>query len=584
MNKVFYTQLNKAALLFTIIYIAIYYHVSIKYAVNFPVMDDIYSTTAFLDKYIKASSFVDQINMLFTPYNSHILFTHKLTFIISYYLFGVVDYAYISILGNILLLGIWFLFFFHFKAENKEENKHIFYFLPITLFLFTPAARITNWVGCSLQHASMLFYGFLALYFLFKESKTSLFWALIFLFLSMFSMVGGLAVPIAGFILLLFERKIKFQRLTIWSVISFCYYLIYFFFWAGIIESNNNESSLYNTILLFFAFLGNGLLPMHFYWNYVVPGFQRHIVTVLAGAMMFFWGIYSLDKKKLEKNRVLFAWILFTLGIGAAFAIGRIKFPYSYAGKPRFYWMEISFMVLFYMYVYSYYLKYFRKKNIAIIIIILYSGIITSYRYNRNIYVINRRTIESKIEVQTFRNVPKKGEKGFYHKKLVEILILRSLNKGYYKLPIEYQDNYDEDLVIDTSKDYKDSLPEILSLNNTQSIIIKNILHSYGDSLKVVKNLSEKNRLINKRQLKFKSILTPVQLAKQKYINARFFNVNPKNKTHPLIIQKQLNLSDAQILKYIEVMEIYKIILDEELTNKRLLNLLGEEKYEFVKL
>lgn len=115
-----------------------------------------------------------------------------------------------------------------------------------------------------------------------------------------------------------------------------------------------------------------------------------------------------------------------------------------------------------------------------------------------------------------------------------------------------------------------------LQLDDIKATKVKNILTGYRKNTK--DHPDKKNKLKRNRDKKLARVLNETQMAQRKYINSKYYNNIPNYPTHPANVQSQYKLTDAQVMKLIEIE--YLFIRDKDLTEKknRLKKLLGVEK------
>lgn len=143
-----------------------------KYAINLPYQDDVNLLQTTLIKNDPKALILN----LFSADSDHIQVYPKLTAILQYKIFGLVDFKWLAIWMNLLVITALFFLI----SIPKNIKKH-YSFLPIFLFILQPQLyEISFWVLPGLQHSYALLFVILSVYCLDIRKKynwLSLFWA-----------------------------------------------------------------------------------------------------------------------------------------------------------------------------------------------------------------------------------------------------------------------------------------------------------------------------------------------------------------------------------------------------------------------
>lgn len=232
-----------------------------KYAINVPHWDD-HALKAFVLFWEESNSIWQNLEKLFSQHNEHrIVFTRLITFFI-YVFKGTIDYKSMMIVGNLTLLGTYFVWY---KSTMGLSEIRPILLAVGSLLLFTFGLYENfYWGMASLQNFGVIFFAFLS-FFLFSFQKVSpstkkptqdiyFILALFFAFSAVFTSGNGLIVPIIGLLILLFQQR--FRHLAIAAGIAF---VIFFFYWLTFesrtdlnqsIPDKSLRDILYRTLLL----------------------------------------------------------------------------------------------------------------------------------------------------------------------------------------------------------------------------------------------------------------------------------------------------------------------------------------------
>lgn len=182
--------------IYCIAFLLFVYH----FAVNFPYQDDVnlLQTTLF------ENDFIGLIRNLFSADSDHIQVFPKLSSLLQYKFFGLVNFKWLSVWMNFLVI---LALFFLIKIPKNINNY--WYFLPLFLFILQPQLyEISFWVLPGLQHSYAILFVILAVYFLDIRKKYN-FLSLLFAACATFCTGNGLlAFVIIGYILFIYRRPL----------------------------------------------------------------------------------------------------------------------------------------------------------------------------------------------------------------------------------------------------------------------------------------------------------------------------------------------------------------------------------------
>ena len=111
--------------LFVILPIIVFFILFYKYTVDFPINDDYGVTLGFLNDFLNADTINGKISSLLEQCNEHRIVYDKIWTIISYKLFGLVNFNFLSLIGNLSLVYIFYIFYKEFKKLKDFEQKGI---------------------------------------------------------------------------------------------------------------------------------------------------------------------------------------------------------------------------------------------------------------------------------------------------------------------------------------------------------------------------------------------------------------------------------------------------------------------------
>lgn len=286
---------NRSQLLKTLYYLiigcslvplAFYCYVFIRYSTNAPYYDDFYWGISFLDDYIHASSIAEKLRLIFQQHAQHRIAYFRLFMVGYYHLFGEINFKYLIIIGNISNLVIFYIFYILLK---KEGLKRIF-ILPVSLILFQLQYYQNIISTYGFPNQAVLMWAILAFYTLTLTNKKAVYFTILFAILSVFSNGNGiLTFPIILFFLFIQRR---FKDLKITAIIFALFIIVYF----ATFERMSSEITFgFNIIIYFIQFLKSAFYTNHNTIETIA------VVTIFALFMgKFLFDCYALFFKKRE--------------------------------------------------------------------------------------------------------------------------------------------------------------------------------------------------------------------------------------------------------------------------------------------
>lgn len=293
-------------------------------AVNVPWFDDI---DAFVDSFLifdSASTGWAKLTELLSPNNEHRMWLGKSVGIGLTYLSGEMNFQWLIWIQNLVLLGVAALF--------HRFHRQLAWTLLWALFVLTPQYHLaSNWAITGWQHIGVLFLGTLSLWMLVQPRRWG--WALLLVFLTIFTMSNGMLFWAAGIFLLLFQAQ--WRRLGMWGFVGIVGILAYFYGFDTTANSNAfayfKENPL-TSMASFLVFLGN-----NGDWFKYLSLTTRSTVAGLWGGVFLVWVLWNgwrfavrvSPSKYTPGLWALVGMILFLLGNGLLIGILRAQFGFE---------------------------------------------------------------------------------------------------------------------------------------------------------------------------------------------------------------------------------------------------------------
>lgn len=182
-----------------------YFSIIAKYSLNIPNLDDYDAILGFLVSFLESSAFTERAKLIFSQHNEHRIFFDRTVALVSYYLFGSVNFKTLIIIGNLGLVAILLLLLLNYF----KSKKHLYYFLPVPFILFQLQNHANaTWAMASLQNFYVIFFAFLTIYLLGTSSRWSMFvFACFAALFATYTSGNGMFVFVPGMLILLFQKR-----------------------------------------------------------------------------------------------------------------------------------------------------------------------------------------------------------------------------------------------------------------------------------------------------------------------------------------------------------------------------------------
>lgn len=303
------------------------------YAVNVPWFDDVEVFPGTLVIWLQ-SDLLGGITELFRPNNEHRMLPGKLAGVLCYELTGQLNMRWLALAANLNLMGIIVLFWRVFQRFNLTP----LYFLPVCLVLLQPQFYLAStWSITAWQHQSVLFWGFLTMYLLSRNTFKTYLGAILSGFITAFCMSNGLLFWVAGAVVLGFQKR--FRYVMGWLVGMGVAVFLYFYNFNNTANANGLSyffAHPHESFLGFFTFFGGAFD----FWQ-LSPIVKRAILPTVAGAILVAfcgWWLVGFMLKIISKNSplnkpdparfFLFGCLVFLFGNGFIIALLRPQFGY----------------------------------------------------------------------------------------------------------------------------------------------------------------------------------------------------------------------------------------------------------------
>lgn len=271
-----------------VIPIILFYTISIRYSINVPWFDDIDCLPRFLVDWLDTNTLSGKMQVLFRPTNEHRIVAARLVLLVQQTLMGTLNFRVMAFLGNLSVLGIFWLVVLNFR----KTDTRLLWLLPAALLIFNlQYYAMTFMTIMTLQYQLVIFLSFLSFHYLAKGTPLALGIAVGVALLDTFSMGNGMMVWPSGVVLLAFQGRWK--HLGVWTLLGG---LAIFAYFSGYDFVQGNEKGfayiLANPIKVLAGLLAmvGGIFDIF----PTLPFLYRMLLPFLMGGLMLGFGIYWL--------------------------------------------------------------------------------------------------------------------------------------------------------------------------------------------------------------------------------------------------------------------------------------------------
>ncbi|MCF2495469.1 hypothetical protein [Dyadobacter chenhuakuii] len=224
---------------------------------NLPVYDD-YIIQFEIEQMMNKTSLPAFLDILFSQLNEHRLFYTRIIFLLNYLIQDKLSYTLLIFLGNLPLIGIWFIV----AAWQRQASMSIWISVFASWMLFQFQYHENSlWAMAALQNITIHFL-YLLLFSMLVSKSRKIWWVALAVggLMCYTSGNGFIALGIGGISLFLQRR---WQDLSIWILLFFVTILTYFYQYQAGAEShatNASTDTLLEILLGLTTFIGQGLV------------------------------------------------------------------------------------------------------------------------------------------------------------------------------------------------------------------------------------------------------------------------------------------------------------------------------------
>ena len=487
------------------------------YAVNVPWMDDTDAFPDFLGRFLEAKNWDEKVWLMFKPNNEHRIIYAKLMNLLHYALTGSLNMRTLTIISNITLLGMLWIFW----RVIKEQKLPAYYFLPVPLLLLHPQYYLTSiWTITGFQYQPVLFFGLLGVYLLSRNTKWTFFAAAFAVFFDSFTMSNGLFYWLVGLVILALQGRYK--MLGIWGIFTIATFKLYFYKFDNQANDQGFDYFFKHPFESFFGFFTH--LGGSFDFQTLSPILIRSISPTIAGFILISIAIWWVFLKgmalyedfsvseywtKLQKkfntepsNYIILGCFLFLAINAMVIAILRPRFGYfvMIVGNYKIY--PAAMLVVTYLMLVTGWLKFNKTtKNFRWLLVVSLVFYLFSYlKFLPEVHE-RRKDLLTRIFNQEYNQIGLGPIVGSDFDLYVQTAMGRLVPKGIYQYP--------QTIFKDSKKEIFDKLPDdrpikvsILKKNNEVFVVSQDLKMGLGvdDGIYLLLKSSKKTYLIYQRR------------------------------------------------------------------------------------
>jgi hypothetical protein len=211
------TTRAKAALCFALLPIAAFYALLWHCMRNVPIIDDYHAIIEFALTLKQLPGAGQKLLWIVAAQHNDYKFILLHVVVALQWLFtGHVNFWFLIVFGNLMQLGILWLCWKHYFAQERNLSRRILLFLPIVFLLMQlNGAENLDWAITDMEKIPAIFFSFAALHYLLKNTRNTFWLAWACALLAYFSSANGFMIAPIGIALLIPKRK--WAELIIWT-------------------------------------------------------------------------------------------------------------------------------------------------------------------------------------------------------------------------------------------------------------------------------------------------------------------------------------------------------------------------------
>lgn len=321
-----------------------FYYQFFLYSVDIPVNDDYKAILEFLNNFKATSSFSERFTLIFSQHNEHRIVYDRIWTLITYQIFGVVNFNFLAFIGNLS-------YFFIFCIISMPFKKYGYvYLIPIAVLIFNfsfhenitfPMATLSNNTG--------ILFILLSIYFAANETKFEYLFIIFYVF-AVFTVGSGLFLtPI---LMLLLWYKGQKKLLIIFSIVALITILFYFFNYQNPDQTHKMIDTFLmfkaKLVLFFFAFLGSIFSYYLIFTNDLNDSLM--FASIVGGLMLLFY-LFLIKRKLYKTHLFIFTVISFIFLVAILTSASRIQYGLDTAIASRYRLYSALLFIGFYFYI-----------------------------------------------------------------------------------------------------------------------------------------------------------------------------------------------------------------------------------------
>jgi hypothetical protein len=351
-----------------------------KYMVDAPINDDYLAVLDYLNQHLYTGSYKEKISLLFSQTNEHRIVYDRVWILLTYKLFGTVNFTVLAFIGNLSFIALAAVFYRKFR----DYNRNIILFLPVSVLLFNMAfwENITFAMAVMANITVVVFMLLNMHYLTVSTLKTKhIVFAALFFIAAILTQGGGLfLLPVSIFIL---ARRKEYKKGAIYAALTIIPAILYF---------HNLQRPVNVTLLDFlydykgravifvFGFLGNAF---NYFMIHSDQAAESVGVTSIIGFGLFCLFLYITKTGYYKKNLFNYSIMLLVIVIACVTAYTRLYMGTVTASASRYRIYGALFVIsLYFWYIETYPVQKKQLWAVLLCSIAYYLGInLTHYEY-----------------------------------------------------------------------------------------------------------------------------------------------------------------------------------------------------------
>lgn len=325
--------------------ILMFYGLLARETVNMPFLDDYSEVLSFVSNWTRLGTVHEKVISILTwQHNEYKLMFANAVFVLQYLMYGRLNFALLSTVGNLLVLPIFLVICQMWREDRRPIRERLLLFIPVSWFLFQfQYYSLLNWPASTLQNVAVVLFALVTIELLSIDRQTSFFLALLSFILAIAASGNGFfVVPIGCLMLFQFRRP---TRLLYWLAASAAMLAVYLYRYDFHRSQSHSDKSIVSSLHHISPLYALSLLGAS------IARYESYVPAAILGACLCIVFAFAIADKFYATNPAIFYSICFILITSLAISGLRSDFGITQSLVSRYRIYSNLMLVFTYLYL-----------------------------------------------------------------------------------------------------------------------------------------------------------------------------------------------------------------------------------------